>query len=129
LRRIFNRVVPLFDCSIICGFRSEQAQNAAFLKNRSKVKWPNSNHNKVPSMALDAAPYDRTLSAVNWADTARFYYMAGIVKAVASQLLAEGKISHDLRWGGDWNGNISHANSQDQDFMDLAHFELIKLEN
>jgi peptidoglycan L-alanyl-D-glutamate endopeptidase CwlK len=52
---------------------------------------------------------------LDWKDMKRFYYLAGIVKAVA--LARKVKI----RWGGDWDGDHDF---KDQTFNDLVHFEL-----
>ena len=50
--------------------------------------------------------------------------MQGMVKAIAKKLLEEGKITHDVRFGLDWNSNDLF---EDQTFDDLPHFELIKV--
>jgi len=47
---------------------------------------------------------------------------AGYVMQRAVSLKEEGKISHALRWGGDWNQN---THIKDEDFKDFGHFELI----
>jgi peptidoglycan L-alanyl-D-glutamate endopeptidase CwlK len=39
-------------------------------------------------------------------------------------LLVEGKISHAIRWGGDWDSDDIF---DDQNFDDLPHFELVKI--
>lgn len=45
------------DVIVLCGFRGEQEQNEAFEKKTSKLKWPNSKHNSLPSNAVDMAPF------------------------------------------------------------------------
>lgn len=75
----------------------------------------------MPSLAVDAAPYD-TLLKVDWKDINRFYYFAGHVMGIADILFAEGKITHKLRYGGDWNKNTQ---VKDENFKDLGHFEII----
>ncbi len=62
-------------------------------------------------MAVDIAPYP-----IDWKDHKRFYYLAGIVKGVASQMGIK------VRWGGDWD---SDNDLNDQSFMDLGHFEIV----
>lgn len=57
LQIIFSEVVKERDCSILCGHRPEDEQRAAFSAGLSKLQFPDSKHNKVPSMAVDAAPY------------------------------------------------------------------------
>jgi len=110
LQRLFNEVIKHHDCKVLEGHRNKEAQNRAFAEGKSKLKWPNGNHNKYPSMAVDVAPYP-----VDWNDPTRFYYFAGFVFGIASQMGIK------LRWGGDWDGDLNFKN---QTFFDLPHFEL-----
>jgi peptidoglycan L-alanyl-D-glutamate endopeptidase CwlK len=45
------------------------------------------------------------------------------VLGVAERLYNEGRISHRLRWGGDWDMDTKVS---DNDFDDLVHFELVR---
>lgn len=117
LQLIFNTVIAHFDNSILCGHRDEAAQTEAYAAGRSKVQWPNGKHNKVPSMAVDAAPYP-----IDWRDRERMSYFAGYVMGVAEVLHDEGMVTHRIRWGGDWNRDTEVADNQ---FDDLVHFELV----
>lgn len=117
LRMIFNTVIAHFDCSILQGHRGEQDQNEAYRNGKSQLKFPESKHNKSPSMAVDVAPYP-----IDWEDRERFYYFAGYVMGVADMLHGEGLISHRLRYGGDWNRDTQ---VKDNSFDDLPHFELV----
>ena len=116
LQTIFNEVVKYFDNSIICGHRTEEKQNAAYKKGYSKLKYPKSKHNKLPSMAVDAIPFP-----ISWDDHDRMRYFAGVVKGIAWMLRERGEISHDIRWGGDWDMDTDLADNR---FQDLVHFEL-----
>jgi len=107
---VFNEVIKTFDCSILQGFRPQHLQDAAFRAGRSKLKWPQSMHNRMPSMAVDVAPYP-----IDWDDHSRFYFFSGYVLGIA-QILGVG-----LMWGGDWD---SDTQVMDQSFFDLPHFEL-----
>jgi len=40
----------------------------------------------------------------------------------AARLKAEGRMTHDLRWGGDWDRDTQ---VDDNNFDDLVHFELV----
>ena len=60
LQTLFNEVIKYYDCTIVYGHRGEIAQNQAYAEGKSQLKWPNSKHNKWPSLAVDAAPYERT---------------------------------------------------------------------
>ncbi len=112
LQKVFEKVVENFDCSIIQGHRSEEEQNEYFRTKRSKVQYPNSKHNSKPSMAADVSPYP-----IDWKDEKRFYFFAGYVLGVAFSMGIK------LRWGGDWD---SDKDLNDQNFMDLVHFEVKK---
>ena len=55
--KVFIEISDYFDVTMLCGYRGEQEQNAAYPK-YTNVKYPNSKHNKIPSFAIDAIPYD-----------------------------------------------------------------------
>lgn len=108
--RVMKEVIKGVDCTILEGHRPKVKQDEVYANGLSKVQWPNSKHNKEPSLAVDVAPYP-----IDWNDTQRFYYFGGYVLGVADQL------GVNLRWGGDWDGD---DDLNDQHFMDLVHFEL-----
>jgi peptidoglycan LD-endopeptidase CwlK len=110
LRRVFEEVVKHYDCSILCGHRGEEEQHIAFAQGRSKLDWPDSKHNGLPSKAVDAAPYP-----VDWNDAKRFYLFAGFVLGTAKQM------GVNLRWGGDWDRDWDLSDNR---FNDWPHFEL-----
>jgi peptidoglycan L-alanyl-D-glutamate endopeptidase CwlK len=110
LIRLAMEVLKIHDCTVLTGFRSEDAQNKLLGEGRSKLTYPFSKHNKMPSQAIDLAPYP-----IDWEDEKRFYYFAGIVRGVAHSLGIR------IRWGGDWD---SDNDLNDQSFDDLVHFEL-----
>jgi peptidoglycan L-alanyl-D-glutamate endopeptidase CwlK len=107
---LFNEVIKYFDCSVLEGHRNEEDQNKYFKEGTSKVKFPEGKHNASPSNAVDVVPYP-----VNWDDTARMYYFAGIVKGIAETM------EINIRWGGDWDNDTE---VKDTKFKDLPHFEL-----
>ena len=110
LVEILEAVVVWFDCSIIEGHRGEVAQNAAFDRGASKIRWPDGNHNEYPSKAVDVAPYP-----IVWGDRERMTLFAGFVLGFAR---AKGIT---LRWGGDWDRDTEVV---DNTFDDLVHFEI-----
>lgn len=112
LQHLFETVIKMYDCAIIIGHRGEADQNEAFEQGHSKEQWPNSKHNKQPSLAVDALP-----SPIDWGDKIRMYHFAGFVLAIAEMLGIK------IRWGGDWNRNL---NFKDQRFQDLVHFEIVE---
>jgi peptidoglycan LD-endopeptidase CwlK len=115
---IFTHVINYFDNTIICGHRNKYEQDKAYEEGNSQVKYPFSKHNSKPSMAIDAVTYP-----INWEDVNQHYYFSGYVKAVADLFYEQGKISHKVRCGADWNKNMQVS---DENFMDLFHFELYK---
>lgn len=117
LQVIFNEVVQHFDCTVVCGHRGEAEQNEAYNAGNSKLRFPQSKHNKTPSMAVDVVPYP-----IDWNDTDRMRYFAGVVKGIAALMYRQGTITHQLRWGGDWDRDTE---VKDNKFQDLPHFELI----
>jgi len=122
LQLIFRTVIETYDNSIFCGHRKEKAQNQAFDDGLSQVRFPNSRHNVLPSMAVDAGPYFVDLRNTDWDDHKAFALFAGYVKRVAEELLKKKLITHRLRWGGDWDGD---GRTADERFIDLPHYELI----
>jgi len=114
LRLVFGEVVKRFDCTILEGHRGKAAQDAAFERGASKLRFPDGKHNGQPSAAVDAAPFPIDLSD-RPAALRRCCFFAGYVLAVADDL------EIPLRWGGDWDGD---RDLSDQSFNDLVHFEL-----
>jgi len=89
------------DAHVSCAFRNEIDQNAAFNNGFSKVKWPKSAHNKIPSRAIDLFQLNENGKAL-W-DGVWF-----------ARLWA--KCQHkDLIWGGSW-----------KTFKDAPHFQLVE---
>lgn len=99
---ILEEAIKWYDFSVLVGHRGAEEQNDAFDSGRSKLKWPDSRHNKVPSRAVDIAPYP-----IDWKNEKEFHYLAGLVMGIA---ISRGV---RLRWGGRWTS-----------LNDLPHFEL-----
>ena len=110
IQRLFNELIKDWDISIICGHRSEADQNAAVKAGNSRTSFPNSKHNSLPSLGIDAALYP-----IDWKDTGRHYMFVGMVKQKAKEL------GINIRCGADWD---SDNQTKDQTFNDLVHFEL-----
>ncbi|MHC4700772.1 MAG: M15 family metallopeptidase domain-containing protein, partial [Planctomycetota bacterium] len=45
------------DISLVSGYRDFMEQNALFEAGASTVRWPDSKHNKRPSLAVDLQPF------------------------------------------------------------------------
>jgi len=110
LQSILTEAIEIVDFAVLTGYRDEETQNKAYQNGFSKLKFPQSKHNSEPSKAVDIAP-----SPVDYKDTKRFYYLAGIIKAIAH------KRNIPIRWGGDWDNDNDFT---DNKFNDLVHFEL-----
>ena len=110
LQLLFNEVIKHYDCTIICGHRGEKEQNEAFMNGFSKLKFPKSKHNSMPSRAVDCLPYP-----IQWSDKSRHLHFAGYVQAVADILGIK------IRWGGNFDGD----KNLDNGFQDKPHFELV----
>ena len=110
LIKIFNEVIKTVDCSVLEGHRGQSKQDKYYEEGKSKVKYPSGRHNKLPSMAVDVAPYP-----IDWDDRERFHLFAGFVLGIAKSM------GINLRWGGDWNQNWF---VDDNKFDDFPHFEL-----
>lgn len=119
LRVLFGHVIQNYDCTIVEGHRGKERQNKAYAEGKSQLRWPNSKHNKYPSLAVDAAPYEKR--GIDWSYT-QMAFFAGYVLGIADQLYATGVISHKIRAGIDWNGN---RDIDDETFKDAPHFEII----
>lgn len=108
------------DFTLVYGHRGKQDQDDIFLKGMSKLKYPNSKHNSMPSNAVDVAPWvkdrDHPNGYIPWSDFRYWYLLAGII--LTSSIACGIK----LRWGGDWDrdGDMS---KKDNPFNDLGHFE------
>ena len=111
LQRIMTELIRHYNVKIIQGFRSQMEQDKAFNDNKSTKRWPMSKHNQHPSMAVDVVPYP-----IDWKDRERFFYMAGLIMAIASFMGIK------IRYGGDWDMDTDF---RDQRFDDLPHFEII----
>lgn len=97
LQAVCRELIKQYDFSVLEGYRTEQAQNEAFEKGKSYVRWPRSAHNKTPSLAVDIVPYP-----IDWSDVGRFRELIIRFDAVAGVLRAAGTISSRFIYGGFW---------------------------
>ena len=106
--------LEIIDFTIKCTFRNEQDQNEAYYATpqRSRAKWPEGKHNKVPALAMDCVPYINGRASWN---KLHCCVLAGVMLAAAK------KLGIPLRWGGNWD--MDYEPITDQDFNDLCHFE------
>lgn len=135
LQLILKEIIKYYDFSVLEGIRTTKRQQKLFRKGRSKLDGINkkSKHQgkkdkdgNIVSFAVDIMPYAKGTNAFSGKkkDAARFYFLMGMVKMTAKRFLEEGKITHDIRFGLDWDSDNVYT---DQNFDDLPHFELIKI--
>lgn len=106
---LFEAVDKVYPTAILEGHRGKMAQDQAFATGKSKLKWPDGEHNKIPSRAVDAGPranpYDEKLCRD---------FAATVIKIARAKNIK-------IRWGGNWDGDDDIT---DQTFNDLVHYEL-----
>jgi len=139
LKELCDRVVSFYNISLLVGHRNEAHQNQAYADGVSKKQWPDSKHNRFPSMAVDATPYPipedwgdlngQTLHArdLNWKERVKFYEMTIVFEFAWQQMINDRpklRNRYKLRSGKDWDGDNDY---RDQGFDDLPHIELIEL--
>jgi len=110
LQRLMNEAIKHVDFSITCGHRGQAEQDKAFADGNSKLKWPHGEHNKLPSRAVDVAPYP-----LNWNDAEAFTLLSGVILGVARMMGIK------IRLGADWDGDF---NMLEHSFKDRPHIEL-----
>ena len=115
LQTIFLEVVKHYDCTVICGLRTEEEQKALHAKGRTEsgeiVTYKdgvNSKSKHQLGLAVDVIPYP-----INWGDIRGFRQFGWFVKGVAVTLKRYGQIENDINWGGDWKR-----------FIDLPHYQI-----
>lgn len=117
LQTIFNEVIKHVDCSILEGVRTLERQKKLVAEKKSKTMKSNHLANlQGVSMAADVMVYP-----IDWNDKSRITLFAGKVLGIASMLYAQDKVTHKLRWGGDWD---SDGDVKEHRFYDGPHFEL-----
>jgi peptidoglycan L-alanyl-D-glutamate endopeptidase CwlK len=112
LQRIVTEMAKTLPLIVICGHRSEAEQNEAYRTGHSKLKFPLSKHNQLPSKAIDIA-----LLPLDWNDKSRFMYLAGYMLATAKSM------GINLRCGVDFNGDFNFKNDS---FFDGPHIEIVE---
>ena len=114
LQAVLNDAIHLTDFSVIEGHRGQVAQDADYAKGVSKLRWPNGNHNKLPSRAADFAPFP-----IDWSNKttalARFLFVSGVIYCSARRLGIK------IRFGWDWSRNLD---PRGETFLDWGHVEI-----
>lgn len=111
LQLIMKEAIKITDFAVLEGYRTNEEQDTLRERGLTKIKGGDGKHNKFPSLAVDLAPWP-----IDWEDSLRFCFLAGIITALAYRLGIK------IRWGGDWDGD---GDLKNQAFHDLGHFELV----
>lgn len=114
LQSLCLEIVKHRDCTILCGHRSRPDQEAAVAAGTSRLHFPDSLHNRLPSFAVDLVPYPRP----DWEDIQAFRDFGFFVLGVAAAM------NIPLRWGADWNKNYLVEKGEN----DFVHFELLTVQ-
>lgn len=111
------------DFGVAEGERAIKLQQQYFKEGKSKIDGitRKGKHNYSPSLAVDIYLWIENATSY---DKESLAYVAGVIETVAQMLFDQGKISHVIRWGGNWD--MDGTILLDQSFDDRPHFELIK---
>tara|TARA_R100000458_G_C8274283_1_gene249221 strand:- start:1797 stop:2222 length:426 start_codon:yes stop_codon:yes gene_type:complete len=91
------------DFSITSGHRGQQEQDELYEAGRSKLRYPRSRHNSMPSLAVDAVPYIREEGGLTW-EWEYIDPLASHILDTWKRLEIEERVSgaYELEWGGSW---------------------------
>lgn len=124
LRKVLEEAIKVVDFSVLESVRTEEQHNKNVKDGKSKTTWEKSKHRpridndgRLTSMAVDIAPYP-----IDFSNKQRFNLVAGVILGIAHVLRERGTITHQIRWGGDFNQNWDPT---DDKFYDGPHFELM----
>jgi peptidoglycan L-alanyl-D-glutamate endopeptidase CwlK len=102
LQRLIRRVDEIYPVHVICGYRGEEAQNDAFSNGKSQKKYPESKHNKTPSLAVDVVPDpDRDPKTLSWVDLKQYEIMCLAIESAADELKIKIRLGRDFKMK-DW---------------------------
>lgn len=112
LKKILNIAIQYVDFTVTAGHRNKEKQDLFFEQGYSKLKYPNSKHNKYPSLAVDIVPYN---NGIDYKNLDRYKNIVFFIKGIAYSLGIE------VRLGCDWDNDFE---TTDHRFVDLPHIEL-----
>lgn len=86
LIRLCEEVGKEHDAIIICTFRNEKEQNEAYRIGNSELRWPDSAHNRKPSLAVDIAPTFDGGKTIPWREIPKWVEFCQRVDEIADRL-------------------------------------------
>ena len=111
IQKVLFKAIKEVDFCVVCGYRGKIEQNKAFENHTSQKQFPKSNHNSVPSNAVDVVPYPEMWDAT----PERFQAMHEIIQRIADEMGIK------LWWGGDWKKKTT-----DKIGWDAPHYSRVK---
>lgn len=119
LQELLNEAIKHIDFVVMVGHRNQADQDEAFRTGKSQKKWPDGNHNALPSRAVDIAPWFPD-AKLDWGDLIAFGRLMGFIQCLATERGIK------LRFGLDWDGDFRSVNRDpDEHFLDAPHVELV----
>lgn len=121
LQLICQDAIVVVPFCVLQGHRNKEEQDAAFAAGKTQKQWPDGNHNRLPSTAVDLAPvYYETKTMIDWGDVIAFGRIMGVIQAMAHRRNIR------LRFGLDWDGDFRSVDRDpDESFLDCPHVELM----
>src|SRR5262245_9456508 len=113
INEAIRRAPRWLDFAVTCGHRNQVDQEKAFKEGKSKLRWPDSKHNQLPSKAVDIRPAS-PFTVDDWKDQLRFARVIGFIESVALDL------NIPIRLGLDFDGD---GKTIDETFVDIPHIE------
>jgi len=115
---ILTRTIKLVDFTVLETHRGKAKQNEYFRTGKSKLKWPQSKHNKKPSNAADVALWYKEKPHVRWdkKHLVDFAHLMGIIRGVAASM------GYKVRCGFDWDMD---GQGTDERWNDYPHVEYV----
>lgn len=118
LKAVMEVAIEQVNFTVYEGHRDKETQNKYYEEGKSQLQYPESKHNKYPSLAVDVVPYVPGHGVI-WDSRELFGHLGGRIMQIASHR------DIGLRWGNDWDQDGVLINfDDDNDFYDPGHFEL-----
>lgn len=130
LQIVAKDAIKRFDFAVVCGNRGKIDQEQAFKDGRSKVHYPKSAHNFIPSRAMDLVPYWDKIPHIRWGEKSDYAALSQEEKTsyptfedyrdvcvlafnkMAREIFSSAqKFNVKIEWGGNWK------------MQDLPHFQ------
>lgn len=94
--------------TIFFGYKNEMYQNLSYEYGESKFKYPDSKHNRTPSLAIDIVffkydPLDYSNYIFTEDSIEKLKEIGKIGKRISKWLYIKDKIENEIKWGGDFD--------------------------